>query len=158
MKNVVFIILVLLMSLRLFGQTWTPPEQGTTRIGIIGNIWHPAGLFFNQDLGGWGFYATAKTNFEKDQIPIMNQYNFTAGMSMKVFRNTSRTNSSDLLVGISYNTDPTNDIYANPDYDWGVEVLLMVPFTDQSFRVLGGWSSNSINWAEGVTLGFAYQF
>ena len=158
MKSVLITMLTLLLSISLFSQTWTPPEQGTTRIGAIGNIWHPVGVIFNQDLGGWGFYATAKSNFEKDQSPMMNQYNFTAGMSIKVFRNTSRTNSSDLLVGVSYNTDPTNKNYANVDYDFGVEVLLMLPFPDQSFRVLGGWSSNSVNWAEGITLGFAYQF
>jgi len=158
MRNILVIMLALVMSASLFSQTWTPPEQGPTRIGVVGNVWHPVGLFFNQDLGGWGFYATAKSNLETEQVPVINQFNFTAGLSVKVFRNTSRTNSSDLLVGVSYNTDPTNLSYANDDYELGIEVLLMTPFFDRNFRVLGGWSSNSVNWAEGITLGFAYQF
>jgi len=158
MKSILVIMLALLMSISLFSQTWTPPEQGTTRIGVIGNIWHPVGIVFNQNLGGWGFYATAKSNFETNQSPSMNQYNFTAGLSVTIFKNTSKSNYSDLLVGISYNTDPENISYENVDNELGVEILLMAPFFDRNFRVLGGWSSNSINWAEGITLGFAYQF
>ncbi len=159
MKSVLVLMLTIMLTISLFSQsTWTPPEQGDTRIGVIGNVWHPVGVFVNQDFGGWGLYATAKSNFERTQAPSMNQFNFTGGLSLKIFQNTSRTNSSDLLVGFSYNTDPTNLSYQNQDYELGAEVLLMLPFTDRSWRVLAGWSSNSYNWLEGLTVGFAYQF
>jgi hypothetical protein len=158
MKSILIIMLALVMSISLFSQSWTPPEQGATRIGVIGNIWHPIGVVFNQNFGGWGFYATAKSNYEKEQDPAMNQFNLTAGLSVTIFKNTSRSNYSDLLVGISYNTDPDNPSYENIDNELGVEILLMTPFFDRNFRAIGGWSSNSINWAEGITLGFAYQF
>lgn len=162
MKKIIFsfALMLIILSTKTFSQVsdWTPPEQGKTRIGVIGNVWHPIGLFFNQDLGGWGLYATAKSNFERTQSPSLNQYNFSGGLSIKIFQNTSRTNSSDLLLGISYNTDPKNKLYEKNDYNLGAELLLMLPFTDKNWRILFGWSSNSYNLLEGLTAGFAYQF
>lgn len=153
------LVLVLTLSFSTFAQsTWTPPEHGSTRIGVVGNIWHPVGVFVNHDFGFLGVYATAKSNFERTQVPAMNQFNFTGGVSFKIFTNTSKSNASDILVGVSYNTDPDNPAYQIDDYNWGAEVLLLFPFTDRNFRLLAGWSSNSIRWAEGVTLGFGYQF
>lgn len=153
------LVLILLVSFSITAQsTWTPPEHGSTRVGVVGNIWHPVGVFVNHDFGIVGVYATAKSNIERSQVPVMNQFNFTGGISFKIFTNTSRSNASDILVGFSYNTDPDNPVYAKDDYNYGVEVLLLFPFTDRNFRLLGGWSSNSVRWAEGVTLGFGYQF
>ena len=158
MKNLFLsIILVALVSFNLFSQDWTPPEQGKTRIGVIGNIWQPIGLVVNHDFGGLGIYATAKANADFQPEFQMRQYNFTGGLSIPIFKNTSRSNYSDLLIGVSYTTEPEVG-YTNHCYEWGGEVLLMLPFTDRNFRVLVGWSSNSIVWSEGFTAGFAYQF
>lgn len=159
MKNVfIMILLSLSISFSAFSQEWSY-KQPSTRIGVVGNIWHPIGVIFNQDVADWaGVYVTAKSNFERTQVPVMNQFNFTAGVSFKIFTNTSKSNTSDILLGVSYNTDPKNMAYAVDDYNWGGEILLMFPFTDRNFRLIGGWSSNSVRWAEGVTLGFAYQF
>jgi len=158
MKNILIIMLVLVMSISLFSQTWTAPEHGKTRVGVIGTIWQPVGFIVNHDFGGWGFYATSKSDIDTDNDFAINQYNFTAGLSVTIFKNTSKSNYSDLLVGVSYITEPSSPSYLNHCYTWGVEILLMMPFTDKNFRVIGGWSSNSIVWAEGFTAGFAYQF
>ncbi len=158
MKNLLLsTILILLLSTSLFSQTWTPPEPGNTRIGVIGNIWQPFGLIINHDFGGLGIYATAKSNINFQPKFELRQYNFTTGLSIPIFKNTSRSNYSDLLLGVSYTTEII-DNYKNHCYVWGGEILLMLPFTDRNFRVLVGWSSNSIIWAEGFTAGFAYQF
>lgn len=161
MKKVLLItMLFLITTVMVLPQTstWTPPETPSNRVGVIGNIWHPVGLFVNKDLGGWGLYATAKSNFEVHQNPMMNQYNFTGGLSFKIFTNTARSMASDVMIGVSYNTNPDNKAYENIDADWGVEVLLMTPFTDKNFRLILGWSSNANEAIEGATLGFAYQF
>ena len=150
-------ILILIISISVFGQTWTPPEHGKTRVGVIGNIWHPIGLIVNHDFGGWGLYATTKSDIDPENSYAIYQYNFTGGLSIPIFTNTSRSNFCDLLVGVSYTTEPPKT-YINHSYTWGGEILLMLPFTDRNFRVLAGWSSNSIVWAEGFTAGFAYQF
>jgi len=156
MKNILIVILALLMSISLFSQNWTPPEHGNTRVGVIGNIWQPVGFIVNHNFGDFGMYMTTKTNVDVDPFEI-NQYNVTLGLSISIFKNTSKTNYSDLLVGVSYTTD-TPDNVTNHSYPWGAEVLLMFPFTDRNFRIIGGWCSNSIVWAEGFTAGFAYQF
>lgn len=152
------IILILILSTSLFSQTWTPPEHGKTRIGVIGNIWHPIGLIVNHDFGGLGIYATAKASADFQPEFELRQYNFTAGLSIPIFKNTSSSNYSDLLVGISYNSTEPDANYVNHSYACGGEILLMLPFTDRNFRFIVGWSSNSIIWAEGFTAGFAYQF
>lgn len=158
-RMIVVLTMMLLFTVSAYSQsTWTPPETPTTRVGVIGNVWHPLGVFVNQDLGGWGLYATAKSNLEVHQSPMMNQYNFTGGLSLKIFTNTARSLVSDLMVGVSYNTDPDNLDYANADSEWGVEILLMTPFVDKNFRLIVGWSSNANEALYGTTLGFAYQF
>jgi len=156
-KIILSFVLMLLISTSLFSQDWTPPEHGKTRIGLVGNIWHPYGLMINHDFGGLGAYVTAKAAAEFHPEFELRQYNFTAGLSIPIFKNTSRSSYSDLLVGVSYVTDMKGN-YRNHCYQWGGEVLLMLPFTDRNFRVLAGWSSNSIIWSEGFTAGFLYQF
>lgn len=160
MKLVLFMsMLFILFTISIYSQTtWTPPETPTNRIGVIGNVWHPVGVIVNKDLGGWGLYATAKSNLEVHQSPMMNQFNFTGGLSLKMFTNTARSLASDLMVGVSYNTDPKNLAYANVDSEWGIEILLMTPFVDNNFRLIVGWSSNANEALYGTTLGFAYQF
>lgn len=157
MKTVLILMLALVISIGLFAQKSYFGAK-SNRVGVVGNIWHPVGVFYNHDFGTFGFYLTVKSNIERTQIPMMNQFNFTGGLSIKIFQNTSKDNASDILLGVSYNTDPDNVAYAVEDYTWGVEALLLFPFTDKNFRLVGGWSSNSIRWAEGVTLGFGYQF
>ena len=158
MKNVLLsMILIVILSTSIFGQNWTPPERGKTRIGVIGNIWQPIGLIVNHDFDSFGVYATAKADVNFQPELEFRQYNFTAGLSIPIFTNTSKSYYSDLLVGISYITEP-DGTYINHSYTWGGEVLLMLPFTDKDFRFIIGWSSNSIVWSEGVTAGFAYQF
>lgn len=156
-KLSMLIALTLILSVSIFAQdTYKVKAQGDTRIGLIGNIWHPVGLIVNHEFDnsvGLGLYATAKSNFEINQIPVMNQYNFTAGISFDIFQKTS-----DLMIGASYKVDPDNYDYSNPHYTWGVEVLLMTPFTDNNWRMIFGWYSNPVNWRYGITAGFAYQF
>lgn len=157
-KILLSVILILLVTTGTFAQTWKPSETPTTRIGIIGNIWHPVGIFINQDFGGMGLYATVKSNIERHEIPMMNQYNLTAGISIKTLTGTSRSLASDLMIGISYNTTPDNKFYMVPQKELGFEILLMTPSPDKNFRLIFGWNSTVIHMEEGLTFGVAYQF
>lgn len=167
-----FLAIMLLISVTAFAQntyTRTPVKapdtvyvaathvQGNTRIGIIGNTWHPVGLIVNHqfvgDKNGFGLYATFKSNYEATQLPHMNQYNMTGGFSFDIFKNTC-----DLLLGASYVTEPENVAYAHPQSKWGFEALLMTEFTDNNFRLIFGFNSNNVNIEDGLTFGFAYQF
>jgi hypothetical protein len=172
MKNLFLIImLTILVSASSFAQnTYTRTEvkapdtvyvaaihnQGHTRIGVIGNIWHPVGLIVNHQFDGslgFGLYASVKSDVDEKNLGSINQYNITGGVSIDIFSKTC-----DLLVGASYTTEPSSDSYKNHCYSWGVELLLMTPFFDENWRAIVGWSSNSVVWAEGFTAGFAYQF
>ena len=156
-KFILLSIALFVFSFTSFAQTWTPPEHGKTRIGVIGNVWQPVGVIVNHNFGPVGLYATAKTELELHPNFNFVQNNFTAGISVEIFTKAAKSEWSDLLLGISYTTDPINN-RRNHCYTWGGEALLMLPFTDRNFRVLVGWSSNSVNWSEGLTAGFAYQF
>jgi len=137
--------------------TYEVRAEGKMKVGLISNVWHPAGLIVNyqafDDFLGLGFYATAKSNFEMTQKPVMNQYNFTGGISFDLFQKTI-----DMLIGASYVTKPDNMSYYNPHYDWGIEVLAMTQFSDRNWRMIFGWHSNPTNWKYGLTAGFAFQF
>lgn len=160
MKTLMTIILALTIIFFAVDTTTAQEFQKNTRVGIVGNVWHPVGIFASHHFSnaGFGIYGTAKSNFEVHQNPMMNQYNFTAGVSTKIFTNTASSMATDLLVGISYNTDPDNESYNNIDETWGAEVLLLLPLPDKNFRFILGWSSNANEALEGVTAGLVVQF
>jgi len=156
-KLVMFLMLiVMLFSIVSFAQTTTTYEKPNTRIGWIANVWHPLGIIANYEFSdAWGIYGTVKSNIERHEKPMINQWNFTGGVSFRAFKKTSQ-----LYVGFSYITrsdyQPYND--SHPHHNIGVELLLSSKFTDRNWNWYIGWTSNSYEWLEGATLGFAYQF
>jgi hypothetical protein len=162
MKTLLFTLLALfLFSAVSFSQTqttWTVTEyeRPDTRIGWIGNVWHPLGVLANYEFDDtWGVYGTAKANIERHEKPMVNQMNYTGGMSVRAFRGTSQ-----ILVGFSYITEADYQAYndSHPHHDIGLELLLITQFVDKNWNVVLGWYSNPLEWSEGYSLGFLYQW
>jgi hypothetical protein len=158
MKNLIvsaMLIIALCFSFTSMAQT-TTYERPDARIGWIGNVWHPLGIIVNYEFDdAWGIYGTVKSKFERHQAPMMNDWNYTGGISVRAFKKTSQ-----LYIGFSYVTGADYESYnaSHPQYDIGIELLLSSKFPDRNWNWYVGWSSNPVNWVEGATLGFAYQF
>ena len=162
MKTLLFTLLALfLFSAVSFSQTqttWTVTEyeRPDTRVGWIANIWHPLGVLANYEFDEtFGAYGTVKVNLERHENPLINQWNFTGGASIRAFKGTSQ-----ILVGFSYITEAEHESYnaSHPHHNIGVELLLITKFVDKHWNVVIGWHSNPLEWSEGATLGFLYQW
>ena len=155
-KFVMFLVIVLaFLAIDCFAQTETY-ERPNTRIGWIGNVWHPFGIIANYEFNDvWGVYGTVKSKIERHQDPMMNDWNFTGGVSFRAFKSTSQ-----IYVGFSYVTEADYENYnaSHPQHNIGVELLFSSKFTDRNWNWYVGWVSNPYEWVEGATLGFTYQF
>lgn len=157
----VALLALFLISTVSFSQTqstWTVTqyERPDTRVGFVANIWHPLGVLVNKEFGEtFGLYGTVKANVERHENPVINQWNYTGGVSVRAFRGTSQ-----ILVGVSYITEANYQAYndSHPHHDIGLELLLITKFVDRNWNVVIGWYSNPYEWSEGYSLGFLYQW